>query len=180
MGVKKIVITGGPSTGKTSIINELLRRGFVCLEEVSRQVTLDAQKQGIDQLFLTEPLLFSDMLLEGRRNQFFEAISSDEEFTFLDRGIPDVVAYMDFLGTNYPERFIEACNEHTYEHVFILAPWQQIYVSDNERYENFDQAVQIHDHLVNTYSQFGYNLDDVPFDSIEKRTDFILNIVENL
>lgn len=180
MSAKKIVITGGPGTGKTSIINELLRRDFVCLEEVSRQVILDAQKKGIEQLFLTEPLLFSDMLLEGRKKQFLEAISSDEELTFLDRGIPDVVAYMDFLGTNYPKRFIDACKGHTYEHVFILAPWQQIYVSDNERYENFDQAVQIHEHLVNTYSRYGYKLHDVPFDSIEKRTDFILNIVDNL
>lgn len=180
MGAKKIVITGGPGTGKTSIINELLRRNFVCLEEVSRKVTLEAQKQGIAQLFLTEPLLFSDMLLEGRRKQFLEAISNNETLTFLDRGIPDVVAYMDFLGTKYPNRFIEACKSHTYDHVFILAPWQQIYVSDNERYENFDQAVQIHDHLVNTYSNFGYNLHDVPFDPVEKRTDFILNIVENL
>ncbi|WP_347925452.1 ATP-binding protein [Pontimicrobium sp. SW4] len=180
MGAKKIVITGGPGTGKTSIINELLRRDFVCLEEVSRQVTLNAQKQGIDQLFLTKPLLFSDLLLEGRKKQYLEATSSDVDLTFLDRGIPDVVAYMDYLGTVYPERFVEACKEHIYEHVFILAPWQQIYVSDNERYENFDQAVQIHDHLVNTYSQYGYDLHDVPFDSVEKRADFILNIVESL
>ncbi len=180
MSAKKIVITGGPGTGKTSIINELLRRDFICLEEVSRQVILEAQKKGIDQLFLTEPLLFSDMLLEGRRKQFEEANLSNEAFTFLDRGIPDVVAYMDYLGTNYPERFVEACKNFNYEHVFILAPWQQIYVSDNERYESFDQAVQIHDHLINTYSKYGYELHDVPFGSVESRADFILNIVKNL
>lgn len=180
MNTKKIVITGGPGTGKTSIINELLRRGFVCLEEISRHVTLDAQKQGIDQLFLTNPLLFSDMLLEGRKKQFSEANANKNQLTFLDRGIPDIVAYMDYLGTNYPERFTEACQNHPYNHVFILAPWQQIYVSDNERYENFDQAVQIHDHLINTYSKYGYDLYDVPFGSVESRADFILNIVDNL
>lgn len=180
MNTKRIVITGGPGTGKTSIINELLHRDFVCLEEISRQVTLEAQQRGIDQLFLTEPLLFSDMLLEGRTKQFLEAGESTEPFIFLDRGIPDVVAYMDYLRTNYPNRFTKACEVHQYDHVFILAPWQQIYVSDNERYENFDQAVIIHDHLVDTYSKYGYDLHDVPFESIEKRTDFILNIVENL
>lgn len=179
MNTKKIVITGGPGTGKTSIINELLRRDYICLEEISRQVILDAQKQGIDQLFLTKPLLFSDMLLEGRKKQFSEARSNDQ-LTFLDRGIPDIVAYMDYLGTKYPERFIEACQNHSYDHVFILAPWQQIYVSDNERYENFDQAVQIHDHLVNAYTSYGYDLHDVPFGSVESRADFILNIVDHL
>ncbi|TJY35852.1 AAA family ATPase [Pontimicrobium aquaticum] len=180
MGIKKIVITGGPGTGKTSIIKELLRRDFVCLEEISRQVILDAQKQGIEQLFLTKPLLFSDMLLEGRKKQFFEADAYTCKLTFLDRGIPDVVAYMDYLGTNYPERFVEACKNYSYDHVFILAPWQQIYVSDNERYENFDQAVKIHDHLVNAYTEYGYDLHDVPFGSVESRADFILNIVDNL
>jgi len=180
LNTKKIVITGGPGTGKTSIIDELLQRKYVCLEEISRQVTLDAKKQGIDQLFLTEPLLFSDMLLEGRKSQFLEANSNTRELTFLDRGIPDIIAYMDYLGTTYPKRFNEACKNHKYDQVFILAPWQQIYVSDNERYENFDQAVQIHDHLVNSYSNFGYELFDVPFGSISSRADFILNIVKYL
>lgn len=180
MSPKKIVITGGPGTGKTSIINELLHRDYVCLEEISRQVTLDAQQQGIDQLFLTDPLLFSDMLLKGRTHQFNEADKSLNEIVFLDRGIPDIVAYMDYLNTSYPKRFINACKNHKYNHVFILEPWQEIYVSDNERYENFDQAVKIHHQLVDTYSTYGYDLHDVPFDTVEKRTDYILNIVEQL
>jgi predicted ATPase len=180
LSTKKIVITGGPGTGKTSIINELIKRNITCLEEISRQVTLDAQKRGIDQLFLTEPLLFSDMLLEGRQKQYVEAETYDSPYIFLDRGIPDVVAYMDFFKTDYPERFVNACEAHTYDHVFILGPWQEIYTSDNERYENFDQAVEIHHCLVDTYSKYGYDLHDVPFESVEKRTDFILNIVENL
>ena len=180
MNTKRIVITGGPGTGKTSIINEFINRGYKCLEEISRQVTLEAQERGIEQLFLTEPLLFSDMLLEGRVKQFHEAQTMPENLIFLDRGIPDVVAYMDYLGTDYPDRFINACRNHTYDHIFILAPWQEIYVSDNERYENFDQAVEIHHYLVDAYSKYGYALHDVPFDSIDKRADFILNIVDTL
>ncbi|MGB1308804.1 MAG: AAA family ATPase, partial [Oceanihabitans sp.] len=30
MKTKKIVITGGPGTGKSSIINELIKRGYGC------------------------------------------------------------------------------------------------------------------------------------------------------
>jgi len=177
---KKIVITGGPGTGKTSIINELLYRDFICLKEISRQVTLEAQQKGIDQLFLTDPLLFSDMLLDGRTQQFFEADTYKDPIVFLDRGIPDVVAYMEYLKTSYPHRFTNACKNYKYNHVFILAPWQDIYISDNERYENFNQAVKIHDHLVETYKKYGYLLHDVPFDSVERRTDFILNHLEQL
>ncbi|NQX86414.1 MAG: ATP-binding protein [Flavobacteriaceae bacterium] len=180
MSAKKIVITGGPGTGKTSIINALLKRNITCLEEISRQVTIDAQKKGIEQLFLTEPLLFSDMLLEGRQKQYHEAKTYDVPYLFLDRGIPDVVAYLDFLKTDYPNRFVSACEAHTYDLIFILKPWKEIYMSDNERYEDFDQAIEIHQCLMNTYSKYGYQLHDVPFESVEKRTDFILNIVENI
>ncbi|HEX5742987.1 MAG TPA: AAA family ATPase, partial [Flavobacteriaceae bacterium] len=35
----KIVITGGPGTGKSTLINELIKRGYNCLEEISRDIT---------------------------------------------------------------------------------------------------------------------------------------------
>ena len=79
MSKKKIVITGGPGTGKTSIINDLKNRGYTCLDEISRQITLDAREKGIEQLFLTEPLLFSELLIKGRKQQFVEAQMAIEE-----------------------------------------------------------------------------------------------------
>ena len=102
MNTKRIVITGGPGTGKSSIINELIERKFTCFEEVSRQVTLDARKDGIEQLFLTKPLLFSELLLEARTQQFIDAESVDAQVVFLDRGLPDVLAYMDYVKSVYP------------------------------------------------------------------------------
>ena len=59
---KKIVITGGPGTGKSSLINELINQNYFCMPEISRRVTLDARKNGIEQLFLKKPLLFSQLL----------------------------------------------------------------------------------------------------------------------
>ena len=155
------MITGGPGTGKSTIINELIKRGYTCLEEISRQVILDAKKNGIDQLFLTNPLLFSELLLKGRYHQYLESKKLKTDIVFFDRGIPDVLAYMDFIGDKYPESFIDTCKASIYD----------------ERYEDFDQAVKIHKHLINTYQSYNYRLIDVPFDTVEKRTDFILNIV---
>lgn len=175
MNTKKIVITGGPGTGKSTLINELIKRGHTCLEEISRQVILDAKKEGIDQLFLTNPLLFSELLLKGRQKQFVEADLFKNETVFFDRGLPDVLAYMDFIGDDCPENFIKTCSHSKYHTVFILKPWEDIYTSDNERYESFDQALEIHNHLVKTYKEYNYKLIDVPFDTVEKRTDFILN-----
>lgn len=171
------MITGGPGTGKSTLVNELIKRGNNCLEEISRQVILDAKKEGIDQLFLTNPLLFSELLLKGRQQQFIEADIFKNETVFFDRGVHDVLAYMDFIGDTYPDNFIETCKKSTYNLVFVLKPWEAIYTSDNERYETFEQAEKIHDHLVNTYQSFNYNLIDVPFGTVKDRTDFILKTV---
>ena len=174
MSTKKIVITGGPGTGKSTLVNELIKRGYTCLEEISRQVILNAKKEGIDQLFLTNPLLFSELLLKGREKQFSDADIYKNETVFFDRGVHDVLAYMDFIGDNYPDNFTETCKNSKYDLVFILKPWETIYTSDNERYESFEQALKIHNHLVNTYKSYNYNLIDVPFGTVKERTDFIL------
>lgn len=170
-----ILIIGGPGSGKTTLIESLSQSGYICYPEISREVTLEAQKRGIDQLFLTEPLLFSEMLLEGRIRQHQSALSESVDWVFIDRGIPDVLAYMHYIGDSYPSFFDQACREHQYSKIFLLPPWENIYESDAARYENFEQAELIHKHLVETYNSYGYQLIEVPKDTVEARIDFILN-----
>lgn len=169
-----IVIIGGPGTGKTTIIDGLIAKGYCCYPEISREVTMEAKKQGIEQLFLENPLLFSELLLEGRKKQFKNACNEPHEFVFLDRGIPDILAYMHYIGDSYPSFFDVACKDHTYTKIFILPPWEEIYVSDDARYENYEQAKLIFNHLTETYEYYGYELIEVPKDSIDNRIDFIL------
>lgn len=172
-----IVIIGGPGTGKTTIIDGLVKRGYCCYPEISRQVTMEAKKQGIEQLFLENPLLFSELLLEGRRKQYRCALDEPHEMVFIDRGIPDVLAYMHYIGDSYPAGFDAACREHVYSKIFILPPWEEIYTSDDERYENFEQAKLIYGHLRETYQHYGYELVEVPKGDIDERIDFILGKV---
>ena len=170
-----IVIIGGPGTGKTTIIDGLVAKGHWCYPEISREVTLEAKKQGIEQLFLENPLLFSELLLEGRKKQFQNATKEPHEIVFIDRGIPDVLAYMHYIGDSYPATFDAACREHTYSKIFILPPWEEIYISDAERYENFEQAKLIYNHLTETYQNYGYKLIEVPKDTMNNRILFILD-----
>ena len=170
-----IVIIGGPGTGKTTIIDGLVAKGHCCYPEISREVTLEAKKQGIEQLFLEKPLLFSELLLEGRKKQFQNATKEPHEIVFIDRGIPDVLAYMHYIGDSYPATFDAACREHTYSKIFILPPWEEIYISDAGRYENFEQAKLIYNHLTETYQNYGYKLIEVPKDTMNNRILFILD-----
>lgn len=176
---KKIVITGGPGTGKSSIINQLETFGHHCLHEVSREITAEAQKQGISQLFLEKPLLFSEKLQEARVAQHHRASGLNNKIVFLDRGLPDVVAYMDYFNTPYPSSFKKTCEKYSYDKVFILPPWQEIYLNDSERYESFEQAELIDKFLKKAYLSFGYNPVDVPKGSIKDRCEFILNNLQD-
>lgn len=170
-----VVIIGGPGTGKTTIIDGLTAKGYCCYPEISREVTMEAKKQGIEQLFLENPLLFSELLLEGRKKQFANACEEDCEVVFLDRGIPDVLAYMHYIGDSYPLHFDKACRESKYDKIFILPPWEEIYTSDAARYENYEQAKLIYNHLKETYTKYGYDLIEVPKDSLDNRILFILD-----
>lgn len=172
---KKIVLIGGPGTGKTTVLNILKEKGFFCFDEVSRALTLKAQKQGIEQLFLTKPLLFSEMLLSGREEQYIKANKSKEDIVFFDRGIPDVHAYMNYFNTTYSSHFLEKSNQYRYSKIYHFSPWKEIHTIDNERYETFEESLKIDQFLLKAYTELGYNITNVPFGTIEDRADFIIN-----
>jgi predicted ATPase len=171
---KKIVITGGPGSGKSVVINELKQRDFICMPEISREVTLSARKNGIEQLFINDPILFSKMLLEGRILQYQEAGLSGAKIVFFDRGLPDVNAYLDYSGIKYDKYFHQMAEGHAYHKIFIMPPWLDIYEMDTERYESYDQAREIYLYIEKIYLRLGYELISVPLGSVEERVDFIL------
>lgn len=169
------LLIGAPSTGKTSVLQELEQKGFICFEEISRQVTQEARDEGIEHLFKKEPLLFSEKLLDGRIRQFLSAQSYGDQTVFIDRGLPDITAYMDMVRVSYPEKFSEANHQYRYDVVFWFPVWKRIYKSDKERYEDFDLAQNIENHLIESYQSLGYDLIEVPKLSVDKRVEFILS-----
>lgn len=176
---QKIVFVGGPSTGKTRVINKLRNKGCFCFEEVSRQITIKAQKEGISQLFLDNPLLFSQKLLQGRIDQYKKARQINEELCFFDRGIPEVSAYMNYKKETVPKTFLNAEQKHRYDKVFLFPLWKEIYKSDNERYESFEEARAIHPYIESTYKNLGYSLIEVPKTSVDARVKFILSHIKH-
>ena len=175
---KRIVLAGGPSTGKTTLINHLISKGYTCEEEISRKVILEAQAKGIEQLFLTDPLLFSQKLLEGRFQQYKNAENTEASLLFYDRGMPDVTAYMDYVNAWYPHNFAETIHNNRYDLVFLLPPWREIHVTDNERYESFEIGTIIYEYLKKGYKQFDYTVIEVPFGDVKSRANFILKTIE--
>ncbi len=176
--MKRILLTGGPGTGKTTVLNRLKQRGYFCFEEVSRVIIKAAQKKGIEQLFLTHPDEFNQKILSGRINQHLEGRKIDAGICFLDRGLPDIIAYNNYIGANTSEAVLKAVQKYRYDFVFVFPPWKNIYTKDNERYESFNESVKIYENLKNTYTDLNYEVLEVPINTASDRVNYILNIAE--
>ncbi len=184
MELKRVVITGGPGTGKTSVIHQLADQGFECVPEIIRTMTeaakLEDNKNEITTnplAFVDDPMAFNQKLLEGRIQQYIDASKADLDLIFFDRGIPDVLAYMDYFDQVYSDEFIRACDTHRYEKVIILPPWKEIYSSDSSRLENFQEAMEIHEHLLETYKRYHYDPIFIPKGPVEVRVSQILELI---
>lgn len=178
MEQKKVVITGGPGTGKSTVIEKLMELQFTCMPEISRTITKKAQQSGIDQLFLEDPLLFSNLLLEGRIDQYRKAELEARKVVFFDRGIPDVFGYLNYLKMDFPDMYINQSLNHRYDTIFMMPPWQKIYTNDNERYESYEQSLIIYQELILAYKEIGYSITTVPEGDISSRVQFILDTLK--
>lgn len=178
---KKIVITGGPSTGKTTVINKLEEKGFTCLHEIIRDMTQEEKTNNTATTFVTNPIVsvtdpmaFNTNLLNARVAQYESVKTQKSNLIFFDRGIPDILAYMDCFEQSYDSNFIEACTNNTYDTIFMMPPWREIHIVDNERFESYDESLRVNNALIKTYTHFGYDIQIVPRTTIDKRVSFIL------
>ena len=176
--MKRILLIGSPGSGKTTILSDLKKRGYTCFQEISREIIKEAQNNGIKQLFLTNPVEFNQKVVSGRITQFKKCEDLETTFVFIDRGLPDIIAYNKYLNITSKPDINEASKEFIYDYVFLFPAWKKIFKNDNERYESFGQALVIEQKLKETYLEYGYEINEVPLGEIYERTNYILNIVE--
>lgn len=176
--MKRILLIGSPGSGKTTILTELEKRGYTCFQEISREIILEAKKRGIDQLFLTNPEEFNQKLLSGRIEQFKACEQVTDNFVFIDRGLPDIIAYNNYINVETNPKVLKAAKELMYDFVFIFPAWKKIFKKDNERYESFEEAQKIQQHLKETYTDYGYDICEVPLGDVSERANYILNVIE--
>ncbi|WP_136667954.1 AAA family ATPase [Flavobacterium sp. H122] len=168
------VITGGPCTGKTTIVNILAQRGYKTTIEHARHY-IDTQKINgfsIEEIRKNKrefQLNVLDMQIEQ------EASLNVKDQVFLDRALPDAMAYYRFLGLEYDERLIEQCNKYCYNKVFILDRLPLI--NDYARLEDESEQIRIHNLIIEVYKSFPCPIIYVPVLPPEERVDFILKNV---
>lgn len=174
MSTRNYIITGGPGTGKTSVINELKGRGWNCYSEVARAVIIEESSRGSDALPYQNTLAFTEKVVNHMKSHLLEC--SQNSINFFDRGLPDSAGYLIFDGIDVPEYLTTEINRSSYEKKAFIAPfWEAIYTPDTQRLESMETAKGIAIALRESYSRFGFELIDIPFGTVQERADFILS-----
>ena len=165
------VITGGPSSGKTTTVDLLRARGYRTTIEDAR-LYIDLQRLGgrtVEQI-RGRQVEFQRNVLALQLAQ--EAALDPDELVFLDRAVPDSLAYYRFLGIEPDPALLGAMERAPYRKVFVmdllpLAP-------DYARTEDVPAQRRIHELLLEVYESLPIPVERVPVLPPEERVDHIL------
>jgi predicted ATPase len=163
----KVVLTGGPCVGKSTLIEMLEARGFPVVHE---QATA-AIKDGIDPCTDHEAFQFNVL----NRQLHAEARLSSAPLLFLDRGTFDGIPYREVYGRKVPS-FFAALQPGSYDVCFLLDTLED-WENDGVRYESADFSGEIQPYFARVYEDNGIPVIRVPVMPPEARLQFILSHV---
>jgi predicted ATPase len=171
------VVTGGPGSGKSSLVDRLQRAGHAGSVEAGRGIIQDQVAIGGEALPWCDRMLFAELMLSWEMRSYHIAERAAGP-VFFDRGVPDVLGYLRLSGLPVPEHMKRAVAVFRYNRrVFIAPPWRKIFQQDSERKQDFGEAVRTYDALVATYTTSGYELVELPKVSLEERVNIVLQAV---
>jgi len=173
------IITGGPGVGKTLLLNELNRQGYETVPEDARQIIREQMRISGEGLPWKNKALYSELMLQASVETYKRTINEGtSNSVFFDRGILDTICYMQMENIPISDELLTTASLHPYQSkVFILPPWEEIYETDSERKQTWEEAVYTFEKMKATYLKFRYEIIEVPKTTIEKRAEFVLNAI---
>lgn len=169
------VVTGGPGSGKSSLIDALRRRGFDTMPEAGRAIIKDQVQIGGMSLPWADRMMFAELMLGWELRSWHEASALDGP-VLMDRGVADVFGYLTLCRLPVPAHVEAAANTYRYNRKVFIAPyWGAIFGQDAERKQCRDEAEATGKVMAEAYARFGYQLIELPKVAIEERADFVMD-----
>lgn len=167
------VVTGGPGSGKTTLIDALAAAGVTTGAEVGRAIIREQVVVGGIALPWADERAFAELMLPREIAAHAAALATGAP-TVLDRGVPDVVGFLRVSGLPVPPAFDAAARFTRYNPRVFLAPfWPEIYTHDAERKQAPDVARATEAVMRETYAGYGYTLVELPRASVADRVAFV-------
>lgn len=166
-----VVVTGAPCSGKTSVIDELARRGYRVVPEAARAYIEAELKKGrrLDAV-KSDPRRFEGHIFRAKRR--IEARLPAGERLFLDRALPDSIAYYVLEGLD-PAEPRRQSRRVRYQRIFLFERLD--FAPDPVRSENALAADRIERLIDAAYRDLDYVVTRVPVLPIPERAEFVLN-----
>lgn len=172
-GDRLVVITGGPGSGKTTLIEALERRGWARSAEAGRAIIRHQMAIGGDALPWADRALYAELMLSWELRSYDDALARGTP-VIMDRGVPDVIGYLRLCGLPVPEHVLQAVRRCRYHRrVFIAPPWPEIFEQDSERRQRLDDATRTFEMMREVYDSLGHDLVELPRTSVEERVGFV-------
>jgi predicted ATPase len=169
------VVTGGPGSGKSSLLDALERAGYARSVEAGRGIIQDQMAISGTALPWADRAAFAELMLAWEMRSYHLAEQSRGAF-FFDRSVVDVLGYMRLSGLAVLAHVERAAEMFRYDgRVFIAPAWQEIYREDAERKQSFDEAVRTEEAMREVYPAYGYELIELPRAPVEERVRFVLD-----
>jgi len=168
------VITGGPSSGKTTVLNELAKLGYTVYPEAAR-VFIDqemAKGKSLKEI-RSDEAEFQRKVLKIKLK--IEKATPKDKIVFFDRAIPDSIAYYQICGLN-PEEVLQFCREKSYRKIFLFE--QLPFENDYARVEDGDTIRKLNKLLEESYENLGYEVIEIPAVPIKERVKKILSEID--
>ncbi|MCY4044141.1 MAG: AAA family ATPase [Cellvibrionales bacterium] len=170
-----IIFSGGPGSGKTTLINQLKASGFRTKSESGRQIVKESMAAGSDFFPWKNKQGFADQLFVAEK-QALDKFKNQKSLIFWDRSIIDTYGYHQMESLRIPCSLLQICKDTRFnKKVFIFPPWEAIYENDSERKQSFKEAVRTYETMVDCYTKFGYDLIEMPLKSVEYRLQFVMD-----
>lgn len=172
------ILTGGPGVGKTAVLNELASCGYATVPEIARAIIKEQLATGGGALPWKNKEHYLEQMFLKSVESYTHALTKNAQPLFFDRGLPDAFCYATLIGKPLSAEMEAAARTCRYApKVFIFPPWQEIYETDSERKQDWKEAEATFELMKKTYGYYGYEVIEVPKDTIANRKDFILRHV---
>ncbi len=169
----RAVITGGPSVGKTTIIQGLAQLGFTVVEELATQLIKEGELlPWVDRVGFQNEVLRRQLFAEER-------LKRAEEIVFLDRGLFDGEAYYIYDKLPVPDLFKEL-DASKYTVAFLVEPLDFFEANEIRQKESLEFCKEVSKILEDCYSSRGVRVIRVPSMSREERVEFVLMQIRDL
>jgi len=168
-----IILTGGPGSGKSTVLEALRRLGHHCAEEKGRKIIKQELERSGHALPWRNKRAFRDRMLEEDLRAY-ESLRHQSGPVFFDRGIIDTYGYSLLEGIEPTEALLSGCSSLPCHTVFIFPPWKEIFTNDAERKQDFAEAQRTFYAMKRAYREFGHAPTEVPPAPVDERVRFIL------